>query len=91
MIGVTLMIGDSLGPDLLKGNLAALTIPINFSVLVLIIRKYPKVDMIPAIFYAGIFSVYMVLFLLEDLCYIHKRYWLYFAWRTSISFLVLFL
>ena len=67
MIGVTLMIGDSLGTGSLKGNLAALTIPINFSVLVLIIRKYPKVDMIPAIFYAGILSCLYGLFLLEDM------------------------
>ena len=39
--------------------LVALIIPINFSILVLIIRKNPKVDMIPAIFYASIFSHYM--------------------------------
>ena len=66
MIGVILMIGDSLGTGSLKGNLAALTIPINFSVLVLIIRKYPKVDMIPAIFYAGILSCLYGLLLLEN-------------------------
>ena len=78
MIGVTLMIGDSLGSGSLKGNLAALTIPINFSVLVLIIRKYPKVDMIPAIFYAGIFSCLYGLFLLEDLSISTKDIWLSF-------------
>ena len=78
MIGVTLMIGDSLGTGSLKGNLAALTIPINFSVLVLIIRKYPKVDMIPAIFYAGIFSCLYGLFLLEDLSISTKDIWLSF-------------
>ena len=78
MIGVTLMIGDSLGTGSLKGNLAALTIPINFSVLVLIIRKYPKVDMIPAIFYAGIFSCLYGLFLLEGLSISTKDIWLSF-------------
>ena len=78
MIGVTLMIGDSLGTGSLKGNLAALTIPINFSVLVLIIRKYPKVDMIPAIFYAGIFSCLYGLFLLEALSISTKDIWLSF-------------
>jgi len=78
MIGVTLMIGDSLGSGSLKGNLAALTIPINFSVLVLIIRKYPKVDMIPAIFYAGIFSCLYGLFLLEDIVISTKDIWLSF-------------
>ena len=78
MIGVTLMIGDSLGSGSLKGNLAALTIPINFSVLVLIIRKYPKVDMIPAIFYAGIFSCLYGLFLLEGFSISTKDIWLSF-------------
>ena len=78
MIGVTLMIGESLGTGSLKGNLAALTIPINFSVLVLIIRKYPKVDMIPAIFYAGILSCLYGLFLLEDLAISTKDIWLSF-------------
>ena len=78
MIGVTLMIGDSLGTGSLKGNLAALTIPINFSVLVLIIRKYPKVDMIPAIFYAGIFSCLYGLFLLDGLSISTKDIWLSF-------------
>ncbi|MDC3054025.1 DMT family transporter [bacterium] len=78
MIGVTLMIGDSLGTGSLKGNLAALTIPINFSVLVLIIRKYPKVDMIPAVFYAGILSCLYGLFLLENFVISTKDIWLAF-------------
>ena len=78
MIGVTLMIGDSLGTGSLKGNLAALTIPINFSVLVLIIRKYPKVDMIPAIFYAGILSCMYGLLLLENFAISTKDIWLAF-------------
>ena len=78
MIGVTLMIGDSLGTGSLKGNLAALTIPINFSVLVLIIRKYPKVDMIPAIFYAGILSCTYGLLLLENFTISTKDIWLAF-------------
>ena len=78
MIGVTLMIGDSLGTGSLKGNLAALTIPINFSVLVLIIRKYPKVDMIPAIFYACILSCLYGLLLLENFAISTKDIWLAF-------------
>ena len=78
MIGVTLMIGDSFGTGSLKGNLAALTIPINFSVLVLIIRKYPKVDMIPAVFYAGIFSCLYGLLLLENFSISTKDIWLSF-------------
>ncbi len=78
MIGVTLMIGDSFGTGSLNGNLAALVIPINFSILILIIRKYPKVDMIPAIFYAGIFSCLYGLIFLEGLSISPKDVWLSF-------------
>ena len=78
MIGVTLMIGDSFGTGSLKGYLSALTIPINFSVLILIIRKYPKVDMIPAIFYAGILSCLYGLLLLENFAISTKDIWLAF-------------
>ena len=59
MGGVSLMVGDSIFSGSLIGNLCALVIPINFSILVMIIRKYPQLDMLPAIFYAGILgSVY---------------------------------
>tara|TARA_B100000029_G_scaffold406384_1_gene406999 strand:+ start:3309 stop:4169 length:861 start_codon:yes stop_codon:yes gene_type:complete len=78
MIGVTLMIGDSIGTGSLYGNIAALAIPINFSILILIIRKYPKVDMIPAIFYAGILSCIYGLILLESLYISPKDIWLSF-------------
>ena len=78
MIGVTLMIGDSFGTGSLNGNLVALVIPINFSILILIIRKYPKVDMIPAIFYAGIFSCLYGLILLEGINISPKDVWLSF-------------
>ena len=78
MIGVTLMIGDSLGTGSFYGNLVALAIPINFSILILIIRKYPKVDMIPAIFYAGIFSCLYGLIFLDGLDISSKDVWLSF-------------
>jgi DME family drug/metabolite transporter len=78
MIGVLLMIGDSLGTGSLYGNLAALAIPVNFSILILIIRKYPKVDMIPAIFYAGILSCIYGLLLLESVSISLKDIWLSF-------------
>ena len=54
--GVLLMIGNSLTPGELSGNLAAFTMPISFAVLIMIVRKYPKVDMIPAQLVAGICS-----------------------------------
>jgi drug/metabolite transporter (DMT)-like permease len=56
MAGVILMVGNSLTPGELSGNLAAFTMPITFAVLIMIVRKYPSVDMVPAQFVAGISS-----------------------------------
>ena len=54
--GVLLMVGNSLTPGELSGNLAAFTMPITFAVLIMIIRKFPSVDMVPAQFIAGLSS-----------------------------------
>ena len=54
MSGVLLMVGNSLSPGELSGNLAAFTMPITFAVLIMIVRKFPSVDMVPAQFVAGI-------------------------------------
>ena len=54
--GVLIMVGNSLTPGELSGNLAAFTMPITFAVLIMIVRKYPTVDMVPAQFVAGISS-----------------------------------
>ena len=56
MTGVLLMVGNSLTPGELSGNLAAFTMPITFAVLIMIVRKFPTVDMVPAQFVAGICS-----------------------------------
>ena len=56
MAGVLLMVGNSLSPGELSGNLAAFTMPVTFAVLIMIIRKYPLVDMVPAQFIAGLSS-----------------------------------
>jgi len=56
MTGIIIMIGDSLSTGSLFGNIVALAIPINFAILVMIIRKNSNLDMVPAIFYSGIFS-----------------------------------
>ena len=56
MIGVLVMVGNSLSPGELSGNLAAFTMPVTFAVLIMIVRKYPTVDMVPAQFIAGISS-----------------------------------
>ncbi|MDB9744380.1 DMT family transporter [Pelagibacteraceae bacterium] len=66
MSGITVMVGDSLSSGSFFGNLVALAIPINFSILVMIIRKNKNLDMVPAIFYSGIFSVIYGLILSES-------------------------
>ena len=55
--GVILMIGSSLSPGQMTGNLAAFIMPISFAILILIIRKYPNVDMIPLQLIAGIVAL----------------------------------
>ena len=54
--GVFVMVGNSLTPGELSGNLAAFTMPITFAILIMIVRKYPTVDMVPAQFVAGVCS-----------------------------------
>ena len=66
MSGILVMVGDSVSSGSLFGNLVALAIPINFAVLVMIIRKYKNLDMVPAIFYSGIFSCLYGLILSES-------------------------
>ena len=56
MSGITIMIGDSVTSGTLFGNLIALTIPISFSILVMLVRKNANLDLVPAVWYASIFS-----------------------------------
>ena len=70
--GVVLMLGDSISGGSLIGNLAALLIPVNFSILVIIIRKHPDLDMVPAIFYSGILSTVYGFILSESLTLSYK-------------------
>ncbi len=55
--GIFLMVGNSLSPGEMTGNIAAFIMPISFAVLILVVRKYPSVDMVPAQFIAGVFAL----------------------------------
>ncbi len=55
--GIILMVGSSLTPGEMAGNIVAFVMPISFAVLVIIVRKYPKVDMVPMQFFAGIVAM----------------------------------
>ena len=59
MSGVLLILGNSLSiqsSEQFIGNIVAFIMPISFAILVIIIRKYPSVDMVPAQFIAGVFA-----------------------------------
>ena len=55
--GIFLMIGGSLTSGQMVGNIAAFIMPISFAVLILTVRKYPNVDMIPLQLIAGIGAI----------------------------------
>jgi drug/metabolite transporter, DME family len=55
--GIILMLGNSLSAGDMIGNIGAFAMPISFAILILVVRKYPKVDMVPAQFIAGIFAI----------------------------------
>jgi len=57
ILGIVLMVGSDLEPGQTTGNLAAFIMPVSFAFLVLIIRKYPAVDMVPLQLYAGIIAM----------------------------------
>ncbi|MBT3850074.1 DMT family transporter [bacterium] len=61
--GVLLMVGNSLTPGEFSGNLAAFSMPITFAVLIIIVRKFPTVDMVPAQFIAGVCCCFIGYFL----------------------------
>tara|TARA_A100001011_G_C14190313_1_gene791028 strand:+ start:284 stop:1150 length:867 start_codon:yes stop_codon:yes gene_type:complete len=69
LIGMVIMVGNSINQGTLLGNIVSFAIPINFTILVMIIRKFPELDMVPAIFYSGIFSGIYGLFLSSGLTF----------------------
>ena len=55
--GIILMVGSDLSSGQMTGNIAAFVMPISFAILILIIRKYPSIDMVPLQLYAGIIAM----------------------------------
>ena len=90
MSGIIIMGGDSISGGSLFGNMVALAIPINFAILVMIIRKNTKVDMVPAIFYSGIFSLIYGFFLAESFEFTKHDLWMGFLLgvpQLAVSFI----
>jgi len=70
MSGVLLILGSSLSiqsNEQFIGNIVAFLTPISFAILVIIIRKSPNVDMVPAQFIAGVFSAIFAYFIASNL------------------------
>ena len=70
MSGVVLILGSSLSvqsSEQFVGNIVAFLTPISFVILVIIIRKSPNVDMVPAQFIAGVFSAIIGYFIVGKL------------------------
>ena len=55
--GIILMVVSDLSSGQIAGNIGAFVMPISFAILILIIRKYPTIDMIPIQLYAGIIAI----------------------------------
>ena len=70
MSGVLLIVGSSLSiqsGDQILGNIVAFLMPISFAILIIIVRKYPDIDMVPAQFSAGVFAALIGYFIAEKL------------------------
>ena len=63
IFGILLMLGGSVSPGQMTGNIVAFIMPISFAILIIIVRKFPEVDMIPLQLVAGIFAAIIGLFL----------------------------
>ena len=57
IFGIILMLGNSISPGEMTGNIVAFIMPISFAILILIVRKFPEVDMIPLQLVAGIIAM----------------------------------
>ena len=60
------MVGGSLNTGSLFGNLVALFVPINFAFLILLIRKYSKLDLVPALFYGGVIIMFFSFLIISN-------------------------
>ena len=83
--GILIMVGDSISTSSFFGNVVALAIPLNFAFLVMIIRKNTKVDMVPAIFYSGVFSLIYGFFLAESFHFTKHDLWMGFCLCTPVG------
>ena len=90
MFGVLLILGNSISiqsNEQLIGNIVAFLMPISFAILIIIIRKYPSIDMVPAQFIAGVFAAIIGYCIAKNLTIsIHDLYLAFIAGFFQIGF-----
>ena len=86
------MVGSSITSGQMVGNIAAFIMPISFAVLILVVRKYPNVDMVPAQFIAGIFAL-IIGFVMSGKILIsgHDIFLGFLAWFLQLGFGFIFI
>jgi len=90
--GIILMVGNSLSPGQLSGNLVAFIMPISFAVLIIIVRKYPNVDMLPMQLFAGIIAMLIGYFVSTKINISTNDIWLaFFAGFFQVGFGFIFI
>ena len=70
--GIILMVGNSLSVGQMSGNIAAFFMPISFATLILIVRKFPDVDMVPLQLIAGIIALLIGFLMSKTIIISHK-------------------
>ena len=90
MLGVLIILSSSLSiqsSEQYLGNIVAFIMPVSFAVLVIVVRKYPQVDMIPAQFTAGIAAAIIGFFIADKLSIsIHDLFLAFLAGFFQIGF-----
>ena len=89
--GIILMVGSSLTVGQMSGNIAAFIMPISFATLILIVRKFPSVDMVPLQFIAGVIALIIGYFMSKTIFISLNDIFLGFLAGFSNLVLVLFL
>ena len=59
ILGIILLLGETLSPGQMIGNIVAFIMPVSFAFLILIVRKYPNVDMVPLQLIAGFVAMFI--------------------------------
>ena len=65
-VGIIVMVGGGFSGGYYLGNLIALWVPIAYSVTIILVRRSARIDMLPALFLAGIFSMTISALCLTD-------------------------